>query len=273
MEKNSLLKMVIFSDLHYLDDNHSEFYNRKLTKLSISLLEKLIDEVNNKINPDICIYLGDFIEDTNDHDQDIKNLKYIWNKFKSIKVPFYAVPGNHDLRSMNSKEEVEDIMGYGHSTFSININGYHLIFLGLDVRNNLGTSDGGILKTQFISEDDLKWLSKDLKEHKMPCIIFNHFGIAEDDMIGNWWFESCPDNALLANRKELKKIIKTNKNVIGVFSGHQHWTKRIKEDGIDYYIVGSITENINNDGIPDGVYLEVNIEKNKMNVIEKHIEY
>lgn len=107
----------------------------------------------------------------------------------------------------------------------------------------------------------------------MPCIIFNHFGIAEDDMIGNWWFESCPDNALLANRKELKKIIKTNKNVIGVFSGHQHWTKRIKEDGIDYYIVGSITENINNDGIPDGVYLEVNIEKNKMNVIEKHIEY
>ena len=45
----------------------------------------------------------------------------------------------------------------------------------------------------------------------------------------------------------------------------------IKENNIDYYVLGSITENINNDGIPDGVYFEVNIKDNKMIVIEKHI--
>ena len=187
-------------------------------------------------------------------------------------MPFYAVLGNHDLRSMSFREEVEDIMGYGHSTFSINIKGYHLVFLGLDVRHDLGTIEGGIIKTQFISNDDLEWLKKDLKENEMPCIIFNHFGIAEDDMIGNWWFESCPEKALLANRKELKEILKIRNNIIGVFSGHQHWTKRIREDNVDYYVVGSIIENINNDGIPDGIYFEVNIEDNKMNVIEKHIK-
>lgn len=113
---------------------------------------------------------------------------------------------------------------------------------------------------------------KDLQKNDIPCIIFSHFGIAEDDMIGNWWFESCPGNALLANRKELKKIIKKNDNVIGVFSGQQHWTKRIREDGIDYYIVGSITENINNDGIPDGIYFEVNIENKKIEIIERHLQ-
>ena len=268
---DNLLKIVIFSDLHYLDSNHNEQYNRKLTKLSIPLLKKLEEEINTNIKPDLCIYLGDLIEDTNNHDQDIENLKYICNEFKNIKVPFYAIPGNHDLRSMNFREEVEDIMGYGHSTFSINIKGYHLVFLGLDVRNDLGTAEGGILKTQFISKDDLEWLKNDLKDNNMPCIIFNHFGIAEDDMIGNWWFKSCPESALLANRKELKEILKINTKIIGVFSGHQHWTKKIKENKMDYYVLGSITENINNDGIPDGVYFEVNIKDNKMIVIEKHI--
>ena len=32
-----------------------------------------------------------------------------------------------------------------------------------------------------------------------------------------------------------------------------------------------MTENINNDGVPDGVYFIVEIDKNKINVIEKHI--
>lgn len=268
---NKLLKLIIFSDLHYLDDKHKEQYNRKLTKLSIPLLEKLIKEINNNIKSDICIFLGDFIEDTNNYDQDIKNLKYIRNQLKKIKVPFYAIPGNHDLRSVNFREEVEDILGYGHSTFSINVKDYHLVFLGLDIRNNLGTAEGGILKTQFISNNDLKWLKKDLEENDLPCIIFNHFGIAEDDMTGNWWFENYPEGALLANRKELKEILKMRNNIIGVFSGHQHWTKKIREDNIDYYVVGSITENINNNGVPDGIYFEVTIENNKMNVIEKHI--
>lgn len=269
--RDNALRMVIFSDIHYLDENHNEQYNRKLTKLSIPLFEKLNYEINNNIKPDLCIYLGDFIEDTNNYNQDIKNFKEIYSKFKNIKVPFYAVPGNHDLRSMKSRTEIENIIGR-YSTFSINVKGYHLIFLGLDVKNNLGTAQGGILKTQFISENDLEWLRKDLDENNLPCIIFNHFGIAEDDMIGNWWFENCPESALLANRKEVKEIFKKSNNIIGVFSGHQHWTKKIVEENINYYIVGSLIENINNDNIPDGVYFEVEIFNKELKLFEKHIK-
>ena len=268
--KDNVLKMVIFSDIHYLDEQHNEQYNRKLTKFAIPLFEKLNYEINNNIKPDLCIYLGDFIEDTNDHDQDIKNFKTIYNKFKNIKVPFYAVPGNHDLRSMTSRDEIEKIIGR-YSTFSINVKGYHLIFLGLDVKNDFGISEGGILKTQYISENDLEWLKKDLEKNNLPCIIFNHFGIAEDNMIGNWWFENCSESALLTNRKEVKEIFKQSNNIIGVFSGHQHWTKKVQEDNINYYIVGSLTENINNDNIPDGVYLEVEIYNKNLKVVEKHI--
>lgn len=89
------------------------------------------------------------------------------------------------------------------------------------VNNYIRTEAGGIFRTQFISKEDLN-------KNNLLTIICTHFGIAEDNMKGNWWFESCPEDVLLANRKELKEIIKNDKNNLSVFSGHQHWTKHIK---------------------------------------------
>ena len=147
----------------------------------------------------------------------------------------------------------------------------HIIILETFVNNEMETAESGIFKTQFISDEDLKWLKNDLEKNNLPSIVCVHFGVAEDEMKGNWWFESCPETALLGNKKELKEILKDDKNLLAVFSGHQHWTKKIIEDRIPYYVVGSMTENINNDGIPDGVYFIVEFDGEKLNVIEKHI--
>lgn len=267
-------RIVFFSDLHYAPEkpiNNGSKIERKLMEYAESLLDKMTDEINNNIKPDLAINLGDSIEDFNDHDIDIKNLKYIWSKFQKINVPFYSCVGNHDLRSMTSRTEVEQIMGYKHSTFSFNISGIHIVILGTFVNNKMGTAEGGIFKTQFISEEDLKWLKNDLKNNSLPCIVCIHFGVAEDQMKENWWFESCPETALLGNRKKLKEILKNDNNLLAVFSGHQHWTKKIVEDGIPYYVLGSMTENINNDGIPDGVYFIVEFDGKELNVTEKHI--
>lgn len=269
-----MTKIVIFSDLHYAPErpiNNGSIIERKLMEYAEPLLEELIKQINTEIKPDLTLNLGDLVEDFNDHDKDIINLNYIWNKFKNIKSPFYSCIGNHDLRSMSSRNEVEEIMGYNHSTFSFNVNGIHIVLLGTYVNNQLGTASGGIFKTQFISNEDMIWLKEDLNNNKLPTIICLHFGVAEDDMKGNWWFEPNPEHALLGNRKELKEILKNDKNILAVFSGHQHWTKTIIEDNIPYYILGSMTENINDDGIPDGVYFIVEIDGEKLNVIEKHI--
>ena len=216
--------------------------------------------------------MGDLVEDFNDHDKDIINLNYIWKKLQKINVPFYSCIGNHDLRSMLSRTEVEQIMGYKHSTFSFDKNQMHIIIIGTYVNNDLGTASGGIFKTQFISKEDLIWLKEDLEKNKLPVIVCTHFGVAEDDMKGNWWFETNPEHALLGNRRELKEILKKDKNLLAVFSGHQHWTKKIIEDGITYYVVGSMTENINNDGNPDGVYFIIEFDGEKIKVTEKHIK-
>ncbi len=267
-------KIVIFSDLHYAPEipvNNGSKIERKLMWFAEPLLEKITDEINNNIKPDLVLNLGDLVEDFNDHDKDIENLNYIWNKFKKISVPFYSCIGNHDLRSMISREEVEKIMEYKHSTFSFNIDGMHIVILGTFVNNEMGTEEGGIFKTQFLSDEDLEWLKKDLSINSLPSIVCVHFGVAEDKMKGNWWFENCPETALLGNREELKNILKQDKNLLAVFSGHQHWTKNIVEEGINYYVLGSMTENISNNGIPDGVYFVVEFDGKKIDVIEKHI--
>ena len=268
------LKLIVFSDLHYAPVrpvNNGSRIDRKLTDLALPILDKLIPEINNT-KPDVAIFCGDYVEDFNDMEEDIKNLTFIWNKLKEIKVPFYGCVGNHDLRSMQHRTQVEQILGYNHSTFSFDVNGYHLIVLGTEVDNGKGCSDGGILKTQFISESDLSWLEQDLNKTNYPCLIFTHFGLGADSMKGNWWFHDNPDHAVLGNAEKVKQILIKSNKVLSVFSGHQHWTKKLVENGITYYVVGSLTEDMCQNGIPDGVYFEVEVENGEVNVIEKHIK-
>ena len=267
-------KFIIFSDIHYLDKRPEKLdfsLRRKLTQYSVEIIDKLVDKINED-KPDLSICLGDLIEDTFNHDKDVINYTYIWNKLQNIQVPFYSVMGNHDLRTMNSRKEVEEIMGYQNATFSFDLNGYHFVILSTDTREDLGKDDGGIYKAHCMSKKEIRWLKKDLDKNELPCIIFTHFGLAEDKQIGNYWFKKNPENALMSNRKEIKNIIKNHNNVIAIFNGHQHWTKQLKEDGKNYYVVGSLTDNVDMRGIPDGVYLEVELQDRNVKIIEKHIQ-
>ena len=270
----SKCKLVIFSDIHYLEERPEKVdfnLSRKLTQYSIEVINKLIDKINTD-KPDISICLGDLIEDTFDHDKDIVNFTYIWGKLKNIQIPFYSVIGNHDLRTMNSRQELEKIMEYENATFSFDLKGYHFIILTTDIREDLGGNDGGIYKAQCMSQKEINWLKEDLVKNKLPCIIFTHFGLAEDRQIGNYWFEKKPEDGLMNNRQEVKEIIKLDDNVIAIFNGHQHWTKQIIEDGKSYYVVGSLTDNTDMLGIPDGIYLEIELEDRNIKIKEKHIK-
>lgn len=270
----SKCKLIIFSDIHYLDERPKVLdaaLRRKLTQFSIPIVDKLIKEINT-YKPDICICLGDFIEDTFNHDKDILNFTYIWDKLKSINVTFYSVLGNHDLRTMNARKELEKIMGVRNATFSFDLNGYHFIILTTDIREDLGRSYAGIYKAQYMSKNEIEWLKEDLLKNELPCILFTHFGLAEDKQIGNYWFENDPQAGLMSNRKVVKEIIKVDDNIIAVFNGHQHWTKRLKEDKINYYVVGSLIDNIDMLGIPDGIYLKVELEDKNIKIKEEHVK-
>lgn len=264
----SKLKICIFSDIHYIDKNPEWKVKQKLVEYAEPLLDKMILKVNEEIKPDICIHLGDMIQASDDRKQNLKNISYIWNKCQSFKVPFVTLLGNHELKTEKDNKEVLRIIGYKDATFSIDINGYHLIFLGTDVN-----SEDEKFKTQYVSENDLNWLEEDLMEHKdKRIILFSHFGIADDIGIEeNFWSRDNGESLMLRNRDKIKSLLK-NKRIIAVFVGHQHWTKTITEDGIDYYMIGSIVENIKQNGVPDGVFFEIEINEDNIIAQEKHLE-
>ena len=264
-----MLKLCVFADIHYIDEIPNWPVKRKLVEYADRLTEKMIDRINNDIKPDVVVYLGDLIQASSNLETDIKNIKHVWKMFKKINYPYYTILGNHELKSVKSNKEILDVIGYKKATYSVDINDYHLVFIGTDINE-----EDKSCRTQYISKEDLEWLKNDLeKNNDKKIIMFSHFGIAEDKDIKNnfWCYTEDGENLMLRNRDILKELMR-NKNIIAIFCGHFHWTKKIHEDGFDYYMVGSLTENINNDGIPDGVYFEVEINDNNVNVIEKHLK-
>lgn len=259
------MKLIVFADLHYFGgDLETALFNksRKLVQFALPMLDRITDIVNERA--DACVNLGDTIQDMNDKQADLDCLKMLFEKMKRIQPPCYTVLGNHDLKMMDTVSEVEEIVGRP-ATFSVDMEGYHLVFLTTEIRPELGLARGGCYKAQYLSEDALRWLENDLRENRLPCLVFTHYGLAED--------ENFTDGCMfMKNRAEVKAILKNDPNLLAVFSGHQHRTLQYTEDGVEYYVLGSITTCWDGSGVPCGVYFELELEDGKLTVLERHIQ-
>ena len=258
----------IFADLHYIDEIPNWSEKRKLVEYSELMLDKLIESTNNNENLSFVINLGDIIQSTGNTNRDIKNLKYILEKMKKINVTSYNVLGNHELKSVDSNKKILNTFEYDKSSYSFDYENYHFLIVGTDIN-----PDDNKFKTQYVSEEDLLWIKQDLNNNKSKkIIVFCHFGIIDDkDIMNNYWaYTENGENLMLRNRKELLDIL-SKYNVIGMFCAHQHWTKKIPYKNYYCYLLGSLTENIKNDGKPDGVFFDVTLDNNQITIEEKHL--
>ena len=258
----------VFADLHYLDEVPNWPEKRKLVEYSEEMLDKLIESTNSNKDLTFIINLGDLIQATGNKEKDIRNIKYILNKLNRIKIDKYNILGNHELKSFDSNKELLYLFNYTHSSYSFDYENYHFLVIGTDINN-----EDDKFKTQYVSKEDILWIRKDLEKNKeKSIIIFCHFGIIDDkDIMQNYWaYTENGKNLMLRNRKEILEIL-SNYNVIGILCGHQHWTKKLPYKDKHCYMLGSLTENILNDGIPDGVYFDVILNEENMMVEEKHI--
>ena len=105
------LKIVHFSDLHYLRVNGKE------------KLEEVVKEINT-INPDIVFFTGDLID--KDYKLNNKNKEILINLLKEINSKYgkYAVIGNHDY--VKDEELIKEI--YSSSNFKLLKNEYDIIY-------------------------------------------------------------------------------------------------------------------------------------------------
>lgn len=253
------MKILVFTDLHYYNGADPKF---DTTKKLVQYAEPVLDELIKKAeiyDVDFVVNMGDSIQDENDKENDLKSLKYIFNKFKGFNCPCYSVLGNHDMKMMNSKKEIEDILGY-ETNYSFDKDGFHFVFFTTDVNPEMNYKRGGIYRTWILPENTLKWLENDLNNNELPCIIFTHFALPDD--------ESIEDECLfLKNRAEVKSILAGYSNIKAVFNGHQHVSKVYEEAGITYHLIGSpISCDPDIEGMPCGVYALIEIDENNVSV-------
>lgn len=118
------LKVVHFSDLHYLRVTNS------------NTLKKVVDEIN-LINPDIVFFTGDLIDkDFNLNEREEKELTELLDNIKS-KYGKYSIIGNHDYTK--DEELLKKI--YTNSNFTLLQNSYDIIYSNNNEKLFIGGTD------------------------------------------------------------------------------------------------------------------------------------
>jgi len=259
------MKFAVINDMH-VGPKGSGFYKgvqRKLIEEAERLIKSFADQMNNNEHPAFVVNLGDSIEDVNDRETDLAFFDKSRKFLSELKMPSYTLIGNHDVRTL-AHSEIADMFGYDEMYYSFNHEGYHFVALSFAMTGNHKVDLGDIFAE--VPEDQLKWLKDDLAKTKKPTVIFMHYGLADDDMKGNFWFENAPEKGLLSNRVEVRRILEDSGVVKAVFTAHQHWNRMHEHNGIPYFTVTSLVENFNNDGLPAEAYTIVNIDNEKIDV-------
>ena len=259
----SSMKFAIINDIHSgpSDSGFKNGIQRKLTFEAERLVKEFVEEMNAQEHPEFVINLGDFIEDVNLRDTDIQYFQKTYKMLSHLKMPVYSLIGNHDVRTL-SEEDIAKMLGYEKMYYSFDAGNYHLIALSFIMTGD-HTHDLSDIKAEIPSEQ-MKWLKADLAKTNKPVIVFIHYGLAEDDMKGNFWFESEPEYALLENRAAVRTILEESGKVKAVLSGHQHWNRMKVQNNIPYFVVTSLIENFRNDGTPTEAHTIVTLDEEKI---------
>lgn len=256
------MKFAIISDTH-VGSSGGDYkeVQRKLISESERLVKQFVEKMNRQDLPEFVVNLGDSIEDVNDRKIDIKEFKKVIELLSKLKMPSYWLVGNHDLRTLD-QDEIAEMLGYKHMYYSFNHGGYHFIVLSFIMTGDHTRVHGDIYTE--VPKEQVEWLKDDLSKTNAPTIVFTHYGLAEDDMKGNFWFETAPEKGLIGNRRQIRKILEEHGNVRAVISGHQHWNRMFVHDGIPYFTVTSLVENFKNDSIPSEAHTIVDLEEDKI---------
>jgi hypothetical protein len=185
-----------------LSDMHWGFAGPKVNPDATGTLKKAVEAVNNlKIEPDFIMFTGDLThvtDDDKDRRKRLSEFRDIISKLKVKEVRF--MPGEHDA-GLDEGEAFKEFFGKTHYAFDHK--GVHFIVLD-------NVSD----PTSTIGEDQLEWLSGDLKQldKDSRIVIFTHRPLF--DLYPDWdWYTRDGAKAI--------ELLMPYSNVT-VFYGHIH---------------------------------------------------
>lgn len=249
-------RLVVIGDLHAGPDRSS-----LRGSLVNGLLSEWIDFINESIEPDAIVELGDRLNPV-DRESDRRTLGEISGILSRSRSPVYYIPGNHDLDNLTQEEHEKAIVSKLGNR-SVVLKGLRLLLL--NTQDPVVQGVGGM-----VSDEALDWLEKEIVASSEENVVFTHQALDEQPLKRNLHFESIENLAYVANKRELLRIFEDSGNVIAAVNGHVHWPSIASDNGILYVSVPSFTDTWNQMRSIPGSFTLIDFSGEEI-VVENHM--
>jgi len=231
------MRFALISDVHFGPPASHEGKLRKLTHLSETLVDAFVTRMQQQVQPDLVINLGDVLEDEAAQPDRQRYARFV-ELLAQIGRPVLHVAGNHDTINL-TPEELCSMWGNSSSVvYSQDHHGIH--FSVLRTIEHPG-------ERIELPEEQIRWLERDLAATNLPSIVLMHHPASEMRLEGNRWFEKQPHICRVVERRALREVIAQSGKVLAVFNGHVHWNHLDVIAGIPYVTLQSLSENLDED--------------------------
>ncbi len=186
------LTFALLTDLHVNPNSASD-----------TAVHEIVSEIN-KDEYDFVIVSGDISNAGSNAE-----LEAVKNALSKLNKPYYVIPGNHET-NWSESAGLQFNRLFGNDRFLFRKNGF--LMVGMNTGPFMKMGDG------LVKQEDLRWLSRELKKSKAAneiLVAFAHYPLAEG--LNNW--------------NEVTDILKEN-NCIVSFCGHGHRLALFNFDGI-----------------------------------------
>ena len=235
---SDLLTIGVVSDLHFGPRASFDGKLRKLSHLAPQLTEAFVQRMRS-LQVDLVVNLGDVIEDE-DQQTDLQRYLRCMRLLEATGVERVHVAGNHDLVNLDT-DALRQAWGLppgGPLYRSLDRKGIHLVVLHTHERQDVDIR---------IDSEQLSWLEEDLARTTLPTVVLMHHSAADQDLTANRWFDGAAHICLVAQRAELRAVLRRSGRVVLVLNGHLHWNHFDLVDGIPFVTLQSVVENIDDD--------------------------
>jgi hypothetical protein len=240
------LLFAVVTDIHFGREARHEGKLRKLTLQADRLTRQFVDAMNGVVRPDLVVDLGDDIEDESP-ERDRARYRECIAILSGCSGRVRHVAGNHELINL-TEDDLREIRGHtGPLHYSFDEKGVHFVALVTHETKDVSAN---------IDAAQLQWLARDLERTTLPTIVLMHHVASEQDLTHNRWFSRAPEICRIQERAALRAVLAASKKVLAVFNGHAHWNHFDLCDGIPFFTVQSLTENLDEDspGRPAAAY-------------------
>ena len=231
------LTLGFVTDLHFGPAAYHEGKLRKLTQHAAQLTRDVVRAMNDELQPDLLVNLGDDIEDES-RDADLVRYTECQDILRTAKAELVNVAGNHDTVHLTRDDLTRIWRHDGPLFYSMDRAHLHLVVLHTLERKDVDVR---------IPQAQLEWLKDDLARTTRPTIVLMHHSASEQDLSDSFWFKGLQHLALVKERAELRSILEASGKVRAVFNGHVHRNHLDVIAGIPYVTIQSLIENLDED--------------------------